>query len=235
MDMPELPESPDDNAAGEPEASTGLFSRYRLQLISTLATLLVAVSAVSLSVWEGLEMRRHNRLSVLPNLEARARQLTLEPGETIETGTARQTFDDSTYVLELLVRNSGLGPAVFERARLFQAGASRPMAQTNEDGDAISVFTPDSLGPQVRAVFPVVNAFYGALQQGFMLRAGATEPFLQASIPAASVPDTVGYPPGRMLDLIGQYSFVVCYCSVYGEACDQAHFGADPPENACRR
>jgi hypothetical protein len=34
--------------------------------------------------------------------------------------------------------------------------------------------------------------------------------------------------------MVSQYSFVVCYCSVYGEDCDQEHIGAEPPPDACR-
>lgn len=234
MDMPDLPESPDSPDDDSEASSREMFSRYRLQLISTVATLLVAVSAIGLSVWEGLEMRRHNRLSVLPNLEVVVRQLRLEPGAVIEKGGTRETIEDSTFVLALMVENSGLGPAVFERARLFRAGASEPLRQTNEEGESINMFTPDSLIPRMRAAFPALSAFYGGLQQGFMMRAGESKPFLEASIPVASVPDSVGYPPGRLLDMIRQYSFVVCYCSVYGEDCDQEHIGTPPPENACR-
>jgi len=238
MDMPELPESPDDasvdGSSEGTEPSSGPFSRYRLQLISTLATLLVAVSAVGLSVWEGLEMRQHNRLSVLPNLEIETRQLTLEPGAEIDLEGTQDTIEDTTFALQIAVENSGLGPAVFERVLLYRANASSPMMQADENGEAINLYGPDSLRAQIRAAFPEFGAFYGALQQGFMLRPGASEPFLQANIPAASVPDTAGYPPGRVLDMISRYSFVVCYCSVYGEDCDVAHIGAEPPANACR-
>lgn len=41
----------------------------RLRNIANLLTAVVAVAAILLSVWEGIENRRHSRLSVLPHLK----------------------------------------------------------------------------------------------------------------------------------------------------------------------
>jgi hypothetical protein len=67
MEIPDPPDVPDDPPPWSEAASS---DRPWLQILSNYATILIAVSAVVLSVWEGCEMRQHNRLSVLPRLDA---------------------------------------------------------------------------------------------------------------------------------------------------------------------
>ena len=79
----------------------------KAQLIANILTVLVAVTAIGLSIWEGRENRLHNRLSVLPNLER------------IEA-SARGGYTDSTYSLKYALYNSGLGPAVLQDVVVFK-------------------------------------------------------------------------------------------------------------------
>jgi hypothetical protein len=188
-----------------------------------------------LSVWEGCETRQHNRLSVLPNLDAGVKQLSLEKGEVVDLGGTEETMAERTHYLEIRVENSGLGPAVFEKAQLFRAGADTVLYETQEEGDVLNIYRAEPLVRRIRATFPDAARFTGALEQGIMMKAGGAQPFLQMGIRASTVPDTLSVSPQRrLLKMIGQYSFVVCYCSVYGEDCDQEHIGADPPPAACR-
>jgi hypothetical protein len=229
MEIPDPPDVPDDPPPSSEAASS---DRPWLQILSNYATILIAVSAVVLSVWEGCEMRQHNRLSVLPQLYAEARQLRLESGDRIEIGGTVEQLAEPTYVLEMHLENRGLGPAVIQQALVYRADAPTPLYKTQREGDELSIRMVDSLWAQMQGRFPEIGAFTGGVGQNDMIRAGQGRPFLEAGVPVASVPDTV-FAPGRLRDLIEQYSFVVCYCSVYEEDCDAAHFGAPPPADAC--
>ena len=72
-------------------------------------TILVALSAIALTVWEGMENRLHNRLSVLPHLQ--------DAGSTMRGGA-----EDSTYTLTYALANTGLGPAVLQNILVFRDG-----------------------------------------------------------------------------------------------------------------
>jgi len=94
MGYTDIPDSgeppPPDEIDSASEEDEGRSMRYRLQIASNLVTLLVAVSAIGLSVWEGCEARRHNRLAVLPNLDVNERNLTVEAGGTVRVGGRRR-------------------------------------------------------------------------------------------------------------------------------------------------
>ena len=65
---------------------------------------IVAIAAVGLAVWEGLENRRHNRLSVMPNVDA------------------VRDFDMRAQTFSFGLLSSGLGPAVVQDLRLYVDG-----------------------------------------------------------------------------------------------------------------
>jgi len=230
MDLAEAPTSSSDE--GDP--GSGNTSGSWLQILANYATLLVAVSAVTLSVWQGYEMRKHNRLSVLPNVDVVVKQLSLEKGEEVELGGTSETVTERTSYLGIKIENTGLGPAVFEKAKLFRAGADTVLYQTSEKGEVLNIYRADSFAEQTRRLFPEMSRFSGSIRQGVMMKAGETQPFLQAGIPASSIPDTLdGNPRRRLRALISRYSFVGCYCSVYGENCDHVSVGAKPPSDPC--
>jgi hypothetical protein len=74
MDLPDLPEPPPDE--NEPSTSTDRGAQTsesfykQLQVLTTFVTLVVAVTAIALSVWEGYETRKSNRLTVQPYLKS---------------------------------------------------------------------------------------------------------------------------------------------------------------------
>lgn len=241
MDVPDLPNpaaTPDADEPPERERSAsgeanGSSFRYRLQLITNFVTLLVAVSAIGLSVWEGCEMRRHNRLAVLPNLESGGQVEQLQAGAALSIAGQERTLEEATYVTRRFILNTGLGPAVVHKALVFQAGAPEgadPVFETDEEDEALNLYSVDALEADIDAL-DRTSLVLGPITQGAMLQAGNEWPFLEIAVPASSVPDSVRG-MDQVRDLIAQYSFVICYCSVYGEDCDQEHIGADPPSDA---
>lgn len=229
MDLAETPDSAPDDA--DSENSSGSW----LQILANYATLLVAVSAVALSVWQGYEMRQHNRLSVLPNLDVTGTRLVLDEGGQVQYGGTPETMTERSYVLRVGVENTGLGPAVFEKALVYRAGEETPLAETEQEGDVVSFRDANSLGKRIRGQFSGIENQLDAFEQGTLMKAGDKQYLYESLIPASAVPDTLdAFPINRVQGMIGEYSFVVCYCSVYGEDCDQEHIGAEPPANACR-
>jgi hypothetical protein len=78
--------------------------RRVLRTSRRLGAAVIALAAVSLTVWEGLENRRHNHLSVVPKIDAyRDRDMLV------------QRF-------ELILASTGLGPAVVRDLRLYLDG-----------------------------------------------------------------------------------------------------------------
>lgn len=65
---------------------------------------IVALAAVGLAVWEGLENRRHNRLSVVPNVDA------------------VRDFDMREQTFRFGLLSSGLGPAVVHDLSIYLDG-----------------------------------------------------------------------------------------------------------------
>jgi len=230
MDLAETPDPSPDDADADSASSSGSW----LQILANYATLLVAVSAVVLSVWQGYEMRKHNRLSVLPNLDVMGARLELTEGDRVQHGGTPETMTERSYVLKLGIENTGLGPAVFEKALLYRAGEDTTLLETKKDGDAVDIRDADSLNERMRRQFSGLQHLLGEFEQGSLMKAGKKQYLYEAIIPTSAVPDTFrALPLDRVLKMFKQYSFVACYCSVYGENCDQVHIGAEPPAKSC--
>lgn len=77
-------------------------NKYSSDTIVSLAAIVIAIASIVVTVWQGMESRRHNRLSVRPKLE-----IIFESGH-----------DSFGYVL----MNNGLGPATITGKELFIDG-----------------------------------------------------------------------------------------------------------------
>lgn len=64
--------------------------------LQPLVTLIIAVAAIGLAVWEGVESRRHNRLTVKPRI----------------AGEIHAGRDGAGEYVTLSIESTGLGPAV---------------------------------------------------------------------------------------------------------------------------
>lgn len=211
MEIPELPTDPDD---ATPDSGNG--TRYRLQILSTAVTLVVAITAIGLSIWQGYETRLHNRLSVQPYLNVETTRLS----------------QDTTFVLRISLLSSGLGPAVVEKVLVYDRdapGDASPRTTTTQDGDLIGLRSVNAL-TRIDSLPYNVSSITSSLEQGDMIRPGDVRSFFQSQVLKANVPDSINaFVPGQINDALARHSFVVCYCSVYGDNCGQVHFLAPPP------
>lgn len=129
MDL--IPDPPD----AAPDDKSGSSSlQQRLQITSTIVTLCVALLAIGLTVWQGYETRRHNRLTVQPYLQANS--VVNYANESVET----------TYSLE----STGLDPAVYSKILVYDRASdtpSEPIRTSGPDEAMISpMVSPDFLG-----------------------------------------------------------------------------------------
>ena len=138
----------------------------RWQRLQSLLVIIIALVAIVLAAWEGLENRRHNRLSVQPRLGG-------------EYSSGRQ--GDTQYV-RIGVENTGLGPAVIKSFRLFLDGK-----QVEADERAIWDGVIQAVAPSGMQV----NAH--AIGTGYFLPAGREFLLFEARGPmprTASIMDT---------------------------------------------
>jgi hypothetical protein len=217
MDVP-TPEPP----SGEDAGPLG----GRLQVAVQVVTLVVALSAIALSVWQGMEMRRHNRLSVIPKLEVGG---IWGPGtSSLDGGPA--------YVDSVTIENAGLGPAVLHRvqARVEDSVVFDSQVPAHRDTAYVYRALQDSLRTYNRTARLINVRTYPS---GQMLPTGTHPVFLvEVVLPDSLSPNNV-FPVRRELrPLYQEHDFHFCYCSIYGEDCAVASLWADAPPDAftCR-
>lgn len=185
------------------------FTAGRLQILANVLTVVVAVAAIALSVWEGYENRRHNRLSVLPQLENR-------------TSTHREA-PDTLYTLRYALANTGLGPAFLTNILIFREG------ELIFDGAESRSYTDlNGIRSELDALpFPAMGIWVHQRRAGEMLEAGEMHLLFRLLVPPA---DSLGRSgPDVVREVMSRYSFVFCYCSVYREDCGVATLSARPP------
>jgi hypothetical protein len=86
------------------------------EMIATIGTLVVAVAALGITVWQGWLMRKHNRLSVKPLLRIDRNAILGFP-------------------FNIVLANVGTGPAIFREVKIFVDGElivadRRPVIET---------------------------------------------------------------------------------------------------------
>jgi len=193
------------------------FASERLKMMANTLTIIVALSAIALTVWEGMENRLHNRLSVLPHLE--------DAGSTIREGT-----EDSTYTLTYALANTGLGPAVLQNILIFRDG--EPVFNAVQSGRSVNF--SDLLAELQELPFHVSSLTHGR-RADELLQAGAEHLLIRMEVPLVDTLDrwTPGIVHARVMN---HYSFVFCYCSVYGDNCGVTYLSAAPPSGeVCSR
>jgi hypothetical protein len=192
----------DDQRSIEPPNRPGFFTR-----LQPIMTTVLAVAAIGLAAWEGLENRRHNRLSVAPRLNS--------------------NVGVSSEQVSMTVESSGLGPAVIQQFRIYLDGtlvhdAGAPTAGQSPWEALMPAFSPKGYS---------VSAY--AFGVGNVLRAGQDYELFRAALRDTStvLPDSLNL--SGLLDRLG---VEICYCSIYGDQCHRAYIGLhDNGGKGCKR
>ncbi len=227
MDLPDLPEPPPDE--NEPSTSTDRGAQTsesfykQLQVVTTFVTLVVAVTAIGLSVWEGYETRKYNRLTVQPYLKSNS--------VTAYSRTADGITGELTHELE----SNGLGPAVYTKILMYQRtdDSWHLLRETTSDGESIFPNTDGSFLARLLSQQDESASYVAApLMQGFFHPQGQTVPFFSLSLDADET--LAGFSLEEIRDSLYSSSVVVCYCSVYNENCGETTiFGYGPDTVPC--
>lgn len=178
-----------------------------LRRLQPTFTLLIAFAAIALAIWEGLENRRHNRLTVQPRI-----------GAEVETGG-----DSAGRYVRLAVESTGLGPAVIRAFRIYLDGKALDTMMTSHS-------TP--WNPVIEAVssegMRIVAHAFGT---DYFFPAGHRQVLFEARQP----PDPgAGQPP--LTSILDRVAVQICYCSIYGSDCGETVLSiAAVPTLACAR
>ena len=229
------------SSGGKGSSNERTFSPQRLQNIANILTAAVALAAIALSIWQGYEMRVHNRLSVMPHLEQAELYL----------------HEDSVYTVRFSVESTGLGPAVLQNFLVY-----RDSTKVYDAREAGNFFSFGKVRNELEQLPFQTNNFTDVFRPGQMLQSGEEHRLINVDIPESSVnqdsleryargtvsrvladlgrtvsQDSLEQMAARATprtivrhEVLERRGFVFCYCSVYEENCGQTHLGAAPPE-----
>jgi len=94
------------------------------QVTTAISSTIIAVCALGLSIWQGVQIRKHNRLSFRPHL----------------TTWTHRNAENGSYAVELI--NNGLGPAVIDDFVVYV------------DGTRISGHGTEPIEKALKIIFP---------------------------------------------------------------------------------
>lgn len=185
----------------------------KIQLIANILTIMVAVAAIGLSIWEGRENRLHNRLSVMPHLEK------------VQSTTTQGPLD-STATIRYALYNSGLGPAVlhdalvfFEDSLIFRSGADEHYYDFKDFMENLQNLNGSES----------IYSYTHSRRSGELMQAGKEHLFFNLTVPS-DVEGINGSTTGYVRkEVLSRYSFAFCYCSVYGDRCNMVYLSEPPP------
>ena len=196
-----------DISVPEPDPAPPQGKAHLLMRLQAVITLLIAVAAIGLAIWEGAENRRHNRLSVLPRL-----------GAEINSGR-----ESGTEYVRMSVESTGLGPAVITAFRIYLDGTLQEPVQvsgTSPWQKVIDAFAAEGTS---------INAH--AFGSGYFFPAGRQHVLFEARRP-----DTAAVNAQKLSDSLGRLALQVCYCSIYDTDCDEVVLATSQLESlACPR
>ena len=176
------------------------------------AALLIAVLAVLLTFWQGYETRLHNRKSVVPVLDF--------------SQNSNLNRESSGYTLS--ISNDGLGPAKIYASKVFFDGQEELFV----DQPGFQTAFQETLG----AVDKYIRSL--ELQEGETRKLSTTERPIEVAdiIPAGERQNILVFEgtieANDFVGLVGlledKLDISVCYCSIYDDQCQKAHYGQQP-------
>jgi hypothetical protein len=159
--------------------------------LQPVLTLVIAVVAIGLAIWEGMESRRQNRLTVQPRIAA-------------EINTGRES---GRAYIRMSVESTGLGPAVINTFRVFFDGALQDATGAPDASvwrNVLAAFDPSETQINART-----------LGTGYYFPAGREETLFEARRVQSDSDAT------SLAGSLARLGLQICYCSVYGTDCDE--------------
>lgn len=167
--------------------------RWTTESVTALGAVFTAFVALAVGVWDNVESRRHNRLSVVPHVSL--------------TTTLNTSQTDSAHVGLLTVRNEGVGPAIIRSVRIRVRDDDYRDQEFETWGEARGA---------IERILDVKVTGRAELEDGSVLGTGRQLDLVTVEttgpIPRVRVGD--GHPFGRLLMRL---SVQIHYESVYGD------------------
>jgi len=136
------------------------FIELNWQVIAGISTTIIALCALALSIWQGMQTRRHNRLSFRPHL----------------TTWTNRDAERGFYAIELI--NNGIGPALIEEFLV------------KVDGKVISGQGPEPIEKGLKIIFPNLEykLRHGYVAKGYSMPAKEKVIIVEIQFPKRPLP-----------------------------------------------
>ena len=136
------------------------FIELNWQVVTGISTTVIALCALALSIWQGIQTRRHNRLSFRPHL----------------TTWSNRDAEKGFYRIELI--NNGIGPALIEEFLV------------KVDGKVISGQGPEPIEKGLKIIFPNLEykLRHGYVAKGYSMPAKEKVIIVEIQFPKRPLP-----------------------------------------------
>ncbi len=176
-------------------------SAERVTAVAAIATALVALAV---GIWDNVQTRQHNRLSVIPHLV-----FVAELGDVDDSGSTADIEPREGGTLSL--RNEGVGPAVVDSVSVHVLGPDstrHTYPSLPEAEEPLETWHP---GVEILGTTEIGS--------GSVIASGRDVPLLRFAVEEVVLPDTLaGEGTDLAVALLERLSMVVHYHSVYGDA-----------------
>jgi len=177
-----------------------------------IATIFIAFIAVLLAVWEGIEFRQHNKMSVKPVLNS----------------SVSKSFGEINN-LKLAINSVGLGPAKITGFHVYYNGEEEE--EFSVPGYSTRYFNIKQAARG--ALDGDISILDQGLSNGDVLMVGRTLTLFSLEFSATETQNETR----KVFSAVDQTTDIfICYCSLYDDQCNIEHIGSHPelaPEN-CR-
>lgn len=174
------------------------------ETVTAVAAIATAVVALAVGVWDNIQTRQHNRLSVIPHLVFVAEFGAVDEEEGVLEGGSREGAT-------LTLRNEGVGPAVVDSVSVHLLGPD----STRREYATL----PEATGPLERTEPGVQILGTTDIGSGSVIAPGREIPLLRFAVDEAAVADTLaGDGTDLAFAVLDRLTMVVHYHSVYGDA-----------------
>lgn len=174
------------------------------ETVTAVAAIATALVALAVGVWDNVQTRQHNRLSVIPHLV-----FVAQLGDVEDPGLEPE--DDPREGGTLTLRNEGVGPAVVDSVSVHVLGPDSTQLRYAS--------LPEAAQPLERLEPGVEILGTTDLGSGSVVASGRDLPLLRFAVAEEAVPDTLASEGNALaVALLDRLSIVVHYHSVYGDA-----------------
>lgn len=182
-----------------PDPTANSRGRASAETITAAAAVIAALVALAVGVWDNIQTRQHNRLSVMPRLV-----FTVEVDRTDAVVTEGEDTIPGWDTVRVALRNEGVGPAIVDSLLVRVAG---PV------GDTSVYRSLQTAQPELERLHEGVRGLGTThVSPGVVLAADREIPIMSFRTPAEG-----GDASGTFREFLDRFRVLVHYRSIYGD------------------